>query len=100
LKTEKLKSKKRMYSEVSVNSPRNQCSPSWRRKGKLQWGGFAEKEQLSLSVDRSLLLSVFNQSINIRLLRNDKMQANNSKQKGNAVGKKKACLDDKPKNCA
>jgi len=38
------------------------------------------------------------QSINIRLLRHDKMQANNSKQKGNAVSKKKACLDNKPKN--
>jgi len=33
--------------------------------------------------------SVLNQSINIRVLRRDKMQANNSKQKGNAVSKKK-----------
>jgi len=39
-----------------------------------------------------------NQPINIRLLRHDKMQANNRKQKGNTVSKKKACLDDKPKN--
>jgi len=39
---------------------------------------------------------VINQSINIRLLRHDKMQAYNSKQKGNTVSKKKACLDDKP----
>jgi len=31
-----------------------------------------------------------NQSINIRLLRHDKMQANNSKQKGNTVSKKKS----------
>jgi len=30
-----------------------------------------------------------NQSINIRLLRHDKMQDNNSKQKGNTVSKKK-----------
>ena len=33
-----------------------------------------------------------NQSINIRLLRHDKMQADNSKQKGNTVNNKKACL--------
>jgi len=31
-----------------------------------------------------------NQSINIRLLQHDKMQVNNSKQKGNTVSKKKA----------
>jgi len=41
---------------------------------------------------------VVNQFINIHLLRHDKVQANNSKQKGNTVSKKKACLDDKPKN--
>jgi len=38
------------------------------------------------------------QSINIRLLRHDKMQANNSKQKDNTVSKKKAGLENKPKN--
>jgi len=31
-----------------------------------------------------------NQSINIRLLRHDEMQDNNSKQKGNTVSKKKS----------
>ena len=51
------------------------------------------------SIDHCCCLC-FNLSINIRLLRNDKMQANNSKQKGNTVSKKKACLDDKPKNWA
>jgi len=35
------------------------------------------------------LLTTSNISINIRLLRHDKMQANNSKQKGNTVSKKK-----------
>ena len=43
-KTEKLKSKKWVCSEVSVNSPGNQWSQSWRRKGMLRWEGFAEKE--------------------------------------------------------
>ena len=40
------------------------------------------------------------QLINFRLLglRHDKMQANNSKQKGNIVSKKKAGLENKPKN--
>jgi len=41
-----------------------------------------------------------NQSINIRLLRHDKMQANNSKQKGNTVSKKKAGLENKLENRA
>jgi len=40
-KTGKLKSKKRICSDVSVNSPRSQF---WRRKGRLQREGFAEKE--------------------------------------------------------
>ena len=43
---------------------------------------------------------LINQSINIRLLRQDKIQTNNSKQKGNTVSKKKARLDDKPENWA
>jgi len=38
------KSKKRICSEVSVNSPGNQWSQSWRRKGRLRWERFAEKE--------------------------------------------------------
>jgi len=33
-----------MSSEVSVNSPENPWSQSWRRKGRLRWEGFAEKE--------------------------------------------------------
>ena len=41
-----------------------------------------------------------NQPINIRLLRHDKMQANNSKQKVNTVSKKKAALENKPENWA
>jgi len=39
-----------------------------------------------------------NQSINIRLLRHDKMQANNRKQTGNTVSKKKAGLENKSEN--
>ena len=43
--TTKLKSKnKRICSEVSVNSPGNLWSQSWRRKGRLRWEGFAERE--------------------------------------------------------
>jgi len=41
-KTEKRK--KNGYSEVSINSPGNLWSQSWRRKGSLRWEGFAEKE--------------------------------------------------------
>ena len=40
----KLKSKKRICSEVSVKSPGNPRSQSWARKGRLRWEGFAEKE--------------------------------------------------------
>ena len=44
-KTEKGKSiKKRMCSEVLVNSPGNPWSQSWRRKGRLRCEGFAERE--------------------------------------------------------
>ena len=35
--------KKRMCSEVSVNSPGNPWSQSRRRNGRLWWEGFAEK---------------------------------------------------------
>jgi len=42
----KPRSKKRICSEVglSVNSPGNPGSQSWKRKGRLRWEGFAEKE--------------------------------------------------------
>ena len=40
-KTEKLDSKKRICSEVSVNSPGNPCSQSWRIKDRLRWEGSA-----------------------------------------------------------
>ena len=42
----KSREKKRVCSEVSVNSPGNPCSQSGRRKGRLRWEGFAEKESL------------------------------------------------------
>ena len=44
-KTEELKSRKWICSEVTVNSPGNPCSRSWRRKRYLRWEGFAEKER-------------------------------------------------------
>jgi len=43
-KVENRKVKKRICSEVSVNSPGNPWSQSWRRKGRLRREGFAEKE--------------------------------------------------------
>ena len=42
----KLKSEKRICSEVSANSPGNPRSQPRRRKGRLRWKGFAEKEWL------------------------------------------------------
>ena len=45
-KTEKLKTIQQTCSEVSVNSPANAWSQSGRRKGRLRWEGFAEKEGL------------------------------------------------------
>jgi len=48
-------------------------------------------------VNQSVNQSI-NQSINIHLLRQVKMQANNSKQKGNTVSKKKADPENKPEN--
>jgi len=42
-KQKKLKSKKRICPEVSVNSPGNPWSQSWRRKGRLLREGLAEK---------------------------------------------------------
>ena len=47
-KTEKLKSKKRICSQVSVNSQGNPWSQSGRRKGRLRWERFAEKGGLRL----------------------------------------------------
>ena len=43
-KTEKLNSKKTDMLRSIVNSPRNLWSQFWRRKGRLRWEGFAEKE--------------------------------------------------------
>jgi len=43
-KTEKLRSKKRICSEILVNSPENPWSQSRRSKRRLRWEGFAEKE--------------------------------------------------------
>ena len=40
----KSREKKRICSEVSVNSPGNPWSQSRRRNGRLWWEGFAEKE--------------------------------------------------------
>ena len=45
-RTGKLKRKKRICSEVLVNSPWNPWSQSERRKGRLRWEGFAEKKSL------------------------------------------------------
>jgi len=43
-KQKKLKSTKQICAELSVNSLGNTWSQSRRRKGRLQWEGFAEKE--------------------------------------------------------
>jgi len=40
-----------MCSEVSVNSPGNPWSQSGRRKGRLRWEGFAEKESFKSGVE-------------------------------------------------
>jgi len=51
------------------------------------------------SYARDFCNQLINQSINIRLLRHDKMQANTPKQKGNTVSKKKANLEkNEPEN--
>jgi len=34
----------------TVNSPGNPLSQSWRRKGRLRWAGFAEKEGFKLGM--------------------------------------------------
>ena len=43
---------KRICSEVSVNSPGNPWSQSGRRKGRLRWEGFAEKESFKPGVEK------------------------------------------------
>jgi len=44
-KTEKNENEKRMIClKVTVNSLENPCNQSRRRKGRLRWEGFAEKE--------------------------------------------------------
>jgi len=43
-KEEKLKNQERIGSEVSVSSPGNPWSQSCRRKGRLRWEGYTEKE--------------------------------------------------------
>jgi len=53
---------------------------------------------LSLRTQTHSIIQSINQSINIRLLRHDKMQVNNSKQKDNTVSKKKAGLENKSEN--
>jgi len=52
-KTEKLKSKKRICSEVTVNSLRNPCNQSGRRKGRLRCGGTSLCSYLVRGVDGS-----------------------------------------------
>jgi len=67
-KTEKVK--KRICSEVSVNSPENRCSQSWRRNGRLQWKGFAEKEDFKrgMKEGHGILLLLIIISINVSWL--------------------------------
>ena len=47
---EEQREKKRICSEVSVNSPGNPWSQSRRRNGNLWWEGFAEKESFKPAV--------------------------------------------------
>jgi len=51
-KVENRNNKKRICSEVSVNSPGNPWSQSGRSKGRLRWEGFAEKEGFIPRKDR------------------------------------------------
>ena len=44
--------KKRICSEVSVNSPGNPWSQSRRRNGRLWWEGYAEKESFKPGVKK------------------------------------------------
>ena len=47
----KSREKKWICSEVSVSSPGNLWSQSGRRKGRLRWEGFAEKESFKPGVE-------------------------------------------------
>ena len=47
----KTKEKKRICSEVSVNSPGNPWSQSRRKKGRLWWERFVEKESFKPGVE-------------------------------------------------
>ena len=49
-RTGRVARKKRICSEVSVNSPGNPWSQSRRRNGRLWWEGFAEKESFKPGV--------------------------------------------------
>jgi len=46
----KSRERKRIYSEVSINSPGNLWSQSRRRNGRLWWEGCAEKESFKPGV--------------------------------------------------
>ena len=48
----KSREKKRICSEVSVNSPGNPRSQSSRRNGRLWWEGFAEKQRFKPGVKK------------------------------------------------
>jgi len=62
------------------------------QRAKISRGNIVSQFTNTISDDLTILQV---NSINHRLLRYDKMQANNSKQKGNTVSKKKAGLEKK-----
>jgi len=51
----KVKSKRNGYAQKHRYSPENPWSQSWKRKGKLRWEGFAEKEGFTVSHWRNVL---------------------------------------------
>jgi len=82
----------RIISVSSVGRPEAETYPERNWIAIEGVGRCAEGEEMALSIS---------QSVNIRLLRHGKMQANNSKQKGNAVSKKKCrSRKNKPGNWA
>jgi len=82
----------RIISVSSVGRPEAETYPERNWIAIEVVGRCAEGEEMALSIS---------QSVNIRLLRHGKMQANNSKQKGNAVSKKKCrSRKNKPGNWA